>query len=377
MAWASLPTEPWVLHLAPKLGGLTDRWLDLQARTSRQFAARLLGAEDSQSASERHWLQPSDYFAARAAYYRLDGTRGALTRLVARGLAPSPPSVLHAHYGPHAAYHVPLARALGIPLVASFYGYDATKEVFRSDRRWRRLYGTLFDRASAVIVEGPAMAQRVQSLGCDEEKLRVIRLPADEAGLRQVNARRGNELFTVVIAGRLVEKKGFDTALEAFARALRGDEARLIVLGGGPKEGELRRQAEQLDITSQVEWMGSQPFGRFMAEISRADLALFPSRTARSGDSEGGAPVTLIEAQWLGIPAIVSDHDDLPFVTSREGSMVLPAEDRERWAVEIRSIASDRAALERMSIAARRFAQSNHSVSANLDARERLYLEVA
>jgi colanic acid/amylovoran biosynthesis glycosyltransferase len=38
-----------------------------------------------------------------------------------------------------------------------------------------------------------------------------------------------------------------------------------------------------------------------------------PSLTARDGDSEGGAPTMIAEAQIMGTPMIASDHADIPF----------------------------------------------------------------
>jgi colanic acid/amylovoran biosynthesis glycosyltransferase len=110
-----------------------------------------------------------------------------------------------------------------------------------------------------------------------------------------------------------------------------------------------------------------------MSRVATAHVGLFPSRTAVNGDSEGGAPVTLIESQWLGVPSIVSDHDDLSFVTAPDGGLVLPALDVVQWAEALSSLYHDSTKLERMSHAARDFAKTHHSPQANAQARERIY----
>jgi colanic acid/amylovoran biosynthesis glycosyltransferase len=113
-----------------------------------------------------------------------------------------------------------------------------------------------------------------------------------------------------------------------------------------------------------------------MQICASAHVMLFPSRTAADGNSEGGAPVTLIEAQWLGVPTVVSNHDDLPYVAA-PGTPVLPPTDINAWAEVLRHIRDSPSTLERASQASRTFATTHHSPRANARARERLYRAAA
>jgi colanic acid/amylovoran biosynthesis glycosyltransferase len=374
MSGSRLPTGRWVLHAAPAVGGITDRWIDTQARMTGEFDSRLLGGRLAPDAARQpYWLVASDSVMGRLAYRWIDASRGWSIVPIARMLRRRPPTVLHAHYGPNGAYHRHLARLLGCPLVTSFYGYDATKQVFFTERRWRRLYEKLFDEARAIVVEGPAMAERVRSLGCPPEKIEIIRLPADQELLTRSERRKADH-FLAVAAGRFIEKKGFDTAIRAFARALRGrDDARLLLIGAGELEASLRSIAEAEGVRDQMSWTPILPFTEFMAAIARAHVGLYPSRTASDGDSEGGAPVTLIEAQWLGVPSIVSDHDDLPFVAAPDGSIVLPALAIDRWAEALRDLYENQPKLDAMATRAMTFAKRHHAPATNLAERERVY----
>jgi len=287
-------------------------------------------------------------------------------------LRKNPPEVIHAHYGIYGSQLRHLARILSADLVGSFYGYDASMDRYVKSRFWKRRYRRLFDECKAIIVEGPAMGERVMALGCPESKLDVIRLPADNESLAGIT-RTAADTFLVVAPGWATEKKGFDVAVKAFAQALRGRDARLLLLGGGPLVDELRRLAEALKIADQVEWGGSLDFRSFMTRISAGAVAVFPSRQAQDGNSDGGAPVTLIETQWLGVPVLVSNHDDLPFVAAPEGSIVLPPLDVDSWATALVTLYDAPEELERMGAAAAEFVRRWHSISENTRSRERVY----
>lgn len=374
-AWIA-PAGPWVLHSTLFLGVVTERWIQTQVDAQREFQARLLGYKIAPGSRRRNdWLVAADRLDRRLLHRGLYRSGGYSLALLGRTFRSNPPAAIHAH-GVVASQHRKLAHSLGCSLVASFYGYEVSGDRFVESRAWRARYRRLFEDAAAVLVEGPSMANRVAALGCPEERLRVVRLPADAAGLRGIG-RRLPETFLVVAAGRFAGKKGFDTAIRAFAKALRGRDAKLLMIGGGPLEAEYRRLANDEGIVDQTGWLGSLPFEEFMSRIAGASVAVFPSRRAPDGDTEGGAPVTLIETQWLGVPALVSDHDDLPFVAAPDGSTVLPPTDVDAWAEALRSLYDNPTLLDAMGDAGALFARANHSPEGNARAREAIYAELA
>ena len=375
------PVSPWVLHTTPRLGNLTERWIELQVNATDRFDSRLYGplvAGDFMSdgmTDGARWIVPAPWSAAWLAYRGMFRTDGLSPVYLARQFRRNRPAVIHVHYGPPAAQLTLFAKVLERPLVASFYGFDASVSRFREQWIWRRRYARLFRRAAAFVVEGPAMAARLEGLGCPGDAIRVARLPADAGELAFVQRRPADE-FTVAVAGRFAEKKGFDLAIEAFARAFsKHGDVKLLMVGGGPLEGDYRRLVAELGIEDRVEWTGRLPHREFMRSLATAHVALYPSRTAANGDSEGGAPVTLIEAQWLGVPAIVSTHDDLPFVVPPDGATVLPERDVNVWADALRALYEQPARLNEMGEIAQEFARANHSLEGNALAREAIYRE--
>jgi colanic acid/amylovoran/stewartan biosynthesis glycosyltransferase WcaL/AmsK/CpsK len=371
-AW-DVPDQRWVLHTTLFMLADAPAFIDVQASAHERFDSRLLMTRVVGGARrEPHWLVADDDVRDYVSYRAAAVTRGRSLAVLARHLSANPPSLVHAHYGPVAVTMPRFAHRLGAPLFASFYGYDISMRSFVEDRRWRAKYARLFAEVAGVFAEGPALAAKVEALGCPPEKVHVIRLPANEVELAECR-RVVPEDFVVTAAGRFVEKKGFDTAIRAFARALRGrSDARLVLMGGGELEPQLRQLVRDEGITEQVTWHAFLPFAEFTSRAAAGSVAVFPSRSAANGDSEGGAPVTLVELQWLGMPAIVSDHDDLPFAAAPE-LPVVPANDVDAWAEVLRSFYEQRSELEALGRAAMRFVREHNSVAENVRAREAVY----
>ena len=378
----TLPTRRWVLHSTPAQGGLlgdlTDHWIDVQVRAAKVFDYRLLGLKVAPSAARcPYWLLAADRLDLRLAYKGMFKSGGLSPTWLATQLIGNKPAVMHVHYGPPAAQLTHLARVLDRPLVASFYGYDVSHFRFTQSWLWRRRYRRLFRDGAAFIAEGPAMRDRLIALGCPAEKVHVVRLPVDETALAQCERRTGDD-FVVAAAGNFREKKGFDTAIKAFALALKErSDARLLMIGGGELESAHRRLAAEAGVERQITWLGRLPFDEFIASLSTASVALYPSRRAANGDSEGGAPVTMIEAQWLGIPSIASDHDDLPFVAAPGGSIVLPPTRVDLWGEALADLYHNPARTAALGASASRFAREHHSSAENAAKREAVYSAVS
>ena len=251
------------------------------------------------------------------------------------------PDLVHAHY--LTTGH--LAAPIGRPLVVSAYGFDVS--VLRRRAAWRRALEALGSRVGAVLVEGPHMRDSVVELGMPVERVRVVPIAAghERIAFREPAVPTGDGLV-LLAAGRFVEKKGFALAIGAFAVvASRWPAARLRIVGSGPLEDELRRIAAASGHANQIEFLGRLPRAAYLALMTQADLFLAPSVTARNGDSEGGAPTTILDAQASGTIVIGSTHADIPFlVTEGETGFLAPEADLDGLiaAIERAVAASDR-----------------------------------
>ncbi|MFA3918546.1 glycosyltransferase [Ruegeria hyattellae] len=122
--------------------------------------------------------------------------------------------------------------------------------------------------------------------------------------------------FHMLSVGRLVEKKGFDRLLDAFA-LLPGDlDWHWTHIGGGELAEALAEQAQQLGLSDRITWRGACDQPEVIAAMRRADLFVLPSRVAANGDRDG-LPNVLMEAASQRLPILSTPVSAIPeFITS-------------------------------------------------------------
>src|SRR5699024_8544668 len=89
---------------------------------------------------------------------------------------------------------------------------------------------------------------------------------------------------------------------------------------------QLLQYVEENDLDTVVKFKGLIPLKELQKEYYRHELFLAPSVEAQNGDNEGGAPVTIIEAEATGMPIIGSRHCDIPEVVKEDENGLLANE---------------------------------------------------
>lgn len=264
-------------------------------------------------------------------------------------------SVLHIYFGNSGVELIPLLKSptRPCPAVVSFHGADAGVDLDKP--AWREAMMTVFERAEAILARSEALAADLRGLGCPPEKLTVQRagIPLDEWPVTQ-RAAPVDGAWRFVQSGRLIEKKGYDTTLRAFARFRDvHPQARLVILGDGPLMEPLRRLAGELDITRWVTFAGFVEQGRVRSEYGWAHAFLHPSRTAEDGNREG-VPNAILEAMATGLPILSTSHGGIPeAVEDGVEGFLADENDREAFAVAMHDLAASEKVWKSMGAAAR------------------------
>lgn len=126
--------------------------------------------------------------------------------------------------------------------------------------------------------------------------------------------------FTIVCVARLIERKGQQYLLEAFARlrAGCGQPLRLTFVGTGDAEPQLRQSADRLHVADAVTFTGFVSRERMPSVYREADVFVLPSQ-------QEGMSIALLEAMASGLPVIVTDTGGTAeLVTKGENGEIVP-----------------------------------------------------
>lgn len=148
------------------------------------------------------------------------------------------------------------ALTLRVPYVVTFHGGGHSSELRnRSRGAQMRLLRPLLRRAARLVaVARFEVDEYGAALGVPPERFALIPNGTDLSLSDADLATADPEVPTLASIGRLERYKGHHRVLAAFPQVLeREPEARLLIVGKGPYEDELRRQAEELGVAERVE----------------------------------------------------------------------------------------------------------------------------
>ncbi len=241
---------------------------------------------------------------------RSDGgqKRGKLLAAAALLTRQGPFDVLHCHFGPNGLFGAYL-KHLGVSgkLVTTFHGYDMTSY---TQRRGVNVYRPLFDAGDLFLPISEKWRQRLESLGCAADKVKVHRMGVDPDKFEFVHRQRDGRRFRLVSVARLVEKKGIDIGIQAVARFKKQhpDVAiEYLIAGDGPLRQQLTEMVAALGCEASIRLLGWQDHDEVERLMNSAHVLLAPSVTGSDGDQEG-IPVVLMEALAKGLIVCATAH---------------------------------------------------------------------
>ena len=294
------------------------------------------------------------------------------------------PKLVHAHFGPSGYNFLKLQKIFKLHLITTFYGYDLSM-LPNQYPEWKARYNKLFQEGEKFLLEGSHMKKCLIDLGCPEEKIIVQHLGIDLEKIEFKPRKIGeNEAIKILISASFREKKGIPYAVEAFGRVKQAHpklKLKLTIIGdsrGTPAEEKEKKKIldviDKYNIKDCVKMFGYQPYSVFLRELYRHHIFLHPSVHAFDGDTEGGAPVSIIEASASGMPVLSTTHCDIPEVVIDGGSgYLVPERNTEALAERLEFLICHPEVWEQMGGKGREHIEKNYNVIAQVGKLEEIY----
>ena len=257
-----------------------------------------------------------------------------------------------------------VARRRGVPLVYTFhtlftkylhYAWLIPKPLAKIGLV---AYLRAFCRSTDAIIAPSKLAKRVllswgvrQPISVIPSGVELRQYPGDPGAMRaelrrQYGLNQGDKVL--LYAGRLSKEKNLHFLLEAFAR-LDLPEARLVLVGGGPLENELR----ELRIKN-VTLVGEIHYPEILNYYCLGDLFVFTSLTETQG-------MVLAEAKAAGLPVVALSAGGLAGTVRSGVDGFLVGRSLDAFTAQIRRLLTDGKLRATMSQAARADARARFS----------------
>ena len=191
--------------------------------------------------------------------------------------------------------------------------------------------------ATAYFVVSPAMlkSSRLQ-LHRASSRAVVLPNPIDVEAFRpRMRQSLGEQpRFVFASVGSLVQHKGFDLVLSAFALAFQDDVPTLLrIAGTGPLLDSLVSQAQNLGIASRVEFVGQVSRSRMPRFLNSCDAFVSGSRVESFG-------VAIAEALSCGLPVAATRTGGAEFLVPARVGLLSPVDDAAQLAESMRRLRS-------------------------------------
>ncbi len=284
--------------------------------------------------------------------------------------------LIHAHFGQEGYRCLAARKVARIPMVTTFYGMDVS--ALPEQAKWKRRFRRLFEEGDLFLAEGPHMARCLCDIGCPEEKVRVQRLGIDLGAFSYRAPRDRDGRPEVLMIASLREKKGHRFGIDAFCEIARlRDDVFMTIVGDGPLRDPLEARVRRLGLQDRVFFKGSLPHRECKELLQQACVLLYPSITAEDGDTEGGAPVGILEAMAAGLPVISTRHADIPYVL-RDGAsgMLVDEGDVEGMVRALQQVLESGGEVDQLASEGRRTVEERHSIEIQVRSLEAIYDEV-
>lgn len=284
--------------------------------------------------------------------------------------------LIHNHFGQNGYSSIWLAKKLKVPHITTFHGFDISiddlniKKIGFSHYLFRKNIKRLQQNGDLFIAVSEFIKGKLLQRGFEESKVITNYLGIDANYFKPEEAIKREK--NVVCIARHVPYKGHRYLISAFQLINQYDpDICLKVVGAGPETENLRNFAQELDVN--VEFTGRLTPEQIKDELNRAMVYCQPSIRLGNGHEEALA-LTIVEAQSMGVPAVVFDSGGMPeAIVDNQSGYVVEEKNTHSLAEKIISLFNNADLWEAFSLNARKQVLENHNIVKQTQKLEEIY----
>lgn len=300
------------------------------------------------------------------------------------------PDILHAHSPVlNAIPALCIGRKLGIPIVYEVRAFweDAAVD-HGTSREWgiryrltRGLESHALKRVDAITTICEGLRGDILARGIRPEKVTVIPNAVNVESFSISNTRDGQLAEDLGVAGKLVlgfigsfyAYEGLGILLQALPEMLRSNpDIRVLLIGGGPQERELKDMANQLGLEGKVVFTGRVPHEQVSRYYDLIDVLVYPRLPMRLTNLV--TPLKPLEAMAQGRLVVASDvGGHLELIQDGKTGVLFKAGDARALASKVLDLISQQDLWPGLRHAARVFVETKRNWPASVARYEVIY----
>lgn len=252
-------------------------------------------------------------------------------------------------------------KRLGIPYIVFTYAMEI--ETWHGKGTEKRKLKKVLREAHRVIYINDETKQTLLGMGVSEKQLVKIWPGVEDRFFEELKEKEVDKILDkyelkrpyILVAARLVERKGIDVLIEAFSQLdqTKFESVELVVVGDGPRRSDLAYLAEKLWVDTSVHFLGYVGDDDLPALFSGAEL--FAMTPIRKADDYEGFGIVYLEAAACGKASIATDTGGAKeAVLNNETGLVVKQGSVEETKQALEKLLSDKSLREKLGEQAKR-----------------------
>lgn len=235
-----------------------------------------------------------------------------------------------------------LSKIFKIPNVLSIHGgdiYDPSKKMSpHKSPFFRRVVKNMLNKADCIVAQSSNTKDNAVSYYSPNKDIEIIPLAYHTPKIPNISRKElglKDNQFLITTVGRVIKRKGLDTAIKAMSR-LEKKNIVLIIMGDGPERANLENLTEELKLTENVKFLGFVDDDKKYGVLNNSDLFMMTSL-------HEGFGIVFMEAMFCGLPIVCTNHGgQVDFLFHEKNALLINVGDDEACAKSIERFYTDK-----------------------------------